>query len=249
MTGWSRNPRRPGRGAVVASVVLHVAFVVGGWWAHRMAHEPIEYIAYEMQMVSMADLEMLEEVAPQVEDVVVETPDEPEPTPPEPEPEPPPPEPDPEPTPDPPEPPEPDPEPTPEPVREPTPDPTPEPPPEDPVEEASTVDMAVRMEGLQRDFPQYYRQIQTEIARCFRPPAGVDRGTTILRFVIQENGQVPGASIRLHQRSGNSRLDIAAVGAVECAGGGRFGPLPDDLPFAELPVQFTFSPAGAGRSG
>lgn len=247
MTNWNRNSRRPGRRPLAASILLHVGFVLVGWWAHEVAHEPIEYIAYEMQMVSLADLEELEEVAPQTEDVVVETPDDPEPPDLEPDPEPEPtlpdPEPDPEPEPSEPEPAEP--EPTPEPD-EPEPEPTPTP--EEPQEDVSAVDMAVRMEGLQRDFPAYYRMIQTEILRCFRPPAGVDRATAVLRFVIQQDGTVPGASIRLHERSGNSRFDIAAVGAVECAGG-RFGPLPDELPYDELPVQFTFSPAGSGRGG
>lgn len=237
----------------MASLVFHVAVVGVGWWGHRAAHNPIEYITYEMQMVSVAELEELTDPAlVDPEDLVVETPDDPEPPQPEPEPEPP--------LPDP-TPPEPDPDP---PPRDPPPDPPQQTPPPDPpqqqqaeppptreerTEEASTADLAVRMEGLERDFPAYYRKIVNEIISCFRPPAGVDRGTTVLRFVIVRDGTVPSASIRMHERSGNSRLDIAAIGAVECAGAGRFGPLPDDLSFDELPVQFTFSPRGSARQG
>lgn len=249
MTNWSRNPRRPDRRHIAASVVFHVLVLAVGWWAHRAAHNPIEYITYQMQMVSVADLEDLVEAAlPEPDDLVVESPEDPVLPQPEPEP-PPPPEPDP-------VPPEPDP-----PVQEPPPDPPVQEPPPDPpvqqqqqaeppptqaerVEEASTADIMTRMEGLQRDFPAYYRTIVAEIQRCHRPPAGVDRGTTVLRFVIVRDGTVPPASIRIHERSGNTRLDIAAVGAVECAGGGRFGPLPDDLPFDELPVQFAFGARG-----
>jgi hypothetical protein len=34
------------------------------------------------------------------------------------------------------------------------------------------------------------------------------------------------------------------MGAVDCAGRGRFGPLPEDLPFETLPVEFSFRPTG-----
>ncbi|TVR66694.1 MAG: hypothetical protein EA422_01450 [Gemmatimonadales bacterium] len=105
------------------------------------------------------------------------------------------------------------------------------------------------MEGLQRDFPAYYSRIVQEIQRCFRAPTGSDRGTSVVRFEIVSDGTIPTSSISLHQRSGNARLDVAALGAIECAGGGRFGPLPSDLPFDRLPVQFTFSPAGTRGGG
>jgi hypothetical protein len=45
-------------------------------------------------------------------------------------------------------------------------------------------------------------------------------------------------------RSGNTSFDFAAMGAVECAGQGRFGPLPEDLPYESLPVLFDFTPSG-----
>ncbi len=76
----------------------------------------------------------------------------------------------------------------------------------------------------------------------------VDRGggnlTTVLRFEIRRDGRIPGSSIRVHQRSGSGSFDIEAMGAVECAGQGRLGPLPDELPYDVLPIQFTFRPAG-----
>jgi hypothetical protein len=45
-------------------------------------------------------------------------------------------------------------------------------------------------------------------------------------------------------RSGSTAFDFEAIGAVECAGQGRFGQLPDELPYDRLPVQFDFRPTG-----
>ena len=34
------------------------------------------------------------------------------------------------------------------------------------------------------------------------------------------------------------------MGAVDCAGNGRFGPLPEDLPYDRFPIKFSFRPQG-----
>ena len=249
MMNWSQNPRRPGRGAIIASLVLHVFFLAGAWLAHRAADHPIEYMQYEIQLVSMADLEIHEDVAlTPPDDLVVDELDEPEivevveaadPIP--------------------------DPIPIPEVEREEVQEEQVQ---EEVVEEvreearqqeevAETVveevsealtspDIAVRMEGLRRDYPAYYSEILAQIRACFRWQGG-GNWTTVLRFVITSDGRIPGASIQRHQGSGHLAFDLAAVGAVECAGAGRLSPLPSDLPFDELPVQFTFSPLGSGR--
>jgi outer membrane biosynthesis protein TonB len=238
--------RRPGTGSVTASVALHVVVALGAWGAHRSAAQPIEFISYEIEMVAFEDLAEGPPAVPE-EELVVETPDEPEPPAPEPEPEPEPPLPDP----------EPDPVPPPVREREPEPEPVREPPREQPrptptetrAEELTSAEIAVRMEGLQRDFPAYYGRIITAIQQCFRP-VGTGNLTTVVRFDILRDGTVPGGSIRIHQRSGNVQFDVSAVGAVECAGRAgelnRFGPLPDDLPVDALPILFTFSPRGGG---
>lgn len=233
-----REGSRPGRGPVLASVVLHVAVAAVAWWAHRQAAEPIEFIAYEMELVSFAQDE-----APAFpeDELVVETPEEPAPPEPEPEPEPPPPEPEPEPEE---REPEPEPEPEPPPAERPRDEPRPAPPEDaERADELTSDEIAVRMEGLERDFPAYYSRIIREVDRCFRPPTGRNL-TTVVRFDIQRDGSVPRRSISVHRSSGNLQFDVAAVGAVECAGAGRFGPLPDDLPWDLLPILFTFSPAG-----
>ena len=110
------------------------------------------------------------------------------------------------------------------------------------LERASTEEMAIRMEGLRRDYPQYYAEIVRQINRCFRWTGG-GRWNTVIRFEIQRDGRIPGSSIQFFTRSGNGTFDIQALGAVECAGAGRLMPLPEDLPYDALPVQFTFSPA------
>jgi len=48
-------------------------------------------------------------------------------------------------------------------------------------------------------------------------------------------------------RSGSTAFDFEAIGAVECAGQGRFGQLPDELPYDRLPVQFDFRPPGEAQ--
>jgi outer membrane biosynthesis protein TonB len=248
MTTWNHDSRRPGRGPVLASVVLHIGMVGAAWWAHRVADHPFEYMSYEIQMVSLGDPAPPDEVgAPEPPVVTTPDPTPPQPPPPEPEPIPPPPEPDPDPLPPPPEP-EPEPQPEPEPTP-PAPQPPPAAPPPDPqptppisTETATAAEMAIRMEGLRRDFPAYYQHILVEIDRCFRPTVR-DRLTTVVRFEILRDGRIPSSSIRLYRRSGNGMFDIEAQGAVECAGNGRLQPLPDDMPMDLLPVEFTFSPA------
>ena len=230
---------RPGRGTVLLSVGIHVLALAGLWVGQGFRTAPIEYVTFTMELITEAELADLSTAPDEPE---VETPNAPPPEPePEPEPEPiPEPVPDPEPEPAPPEPePEPEPAPTPEPevVEQPT------PPAENlDISRASTEEMTIRMEGLRQDYPQYYEQIVLQISRCFRWTTG-GRWRTIVRFEIQRDGTIPGSSIQFYQQSGNSTFDIQAFGAVECAGAGRLSPLPEDLPYDALPIQFTFSPA------
>ncbi len=249
MTPSELDPRRPGRRPLITSIALHVVVVLVALYAHHKAFEPIEFVAYQVEMVAVAPEDLEDFSLPEPDDLVIETPE--DPAPPEPEPVA---EPEPLPEPDPLPPPEPDPEPPevvpdPPPEREPPPDPPADPPAEPPppqteAQDVASQDVNIRMEGLRRDFPQYYAEIQTAVARCLREPPGVTGVTAVLRFEIQRDGSIPGRSIRIHQPSGNSRFDIAAVGAVECAGAGRLGALPAEFPVDALQVEFRFSPRG-----
>lgn len=100
--------------------------------------------------------------------------------------------------------------------------------------------LTVRIEGLRRDYPAYYEGIISAILDCFRWRNG-GRWRTTLDFHIERDGSVSSAP-EFVTRSGNVAFDFEAMGAVECAGRGRFGPLPEDLPFDRLGIRFTFRP-------
>ncbi|HZD03415.1 MAG TPA: TonB C-terminal domain-containing protein [Longimicrobiales bacterium] len=136
---------------------------------------------------------------------------------------------------------------TPPPETKPTPPPETEPAEKKPAadsagERVSGEDLQVRMEGLQRDYPRYYENIIRQINRCFRWQ-GRSGWEAQLYFVIHRDGTVSDLDIR--RESGNIRFDVAASEAVgDCAGRGRFGPLPEDFAWDQLPVLFTFRPRG-----
>ena len=96
------------------------------------------------------------------------------------------------------------------------------------------------MEGLRRDYPEYWNNIIRQIQRCFRPPSG--NWVTSVTFMIRRDGSV--TNLAFERRSGNASFDFEAMGAVECAGQGRFGPLPEELPYEVQPIRFEFRPSG-----
>lgn len=250
----SRTTRE--RRAFALSLVLHAGIFVLGWLSTLHEPEVIEFVTYEIELVSPPPTTQADVREVAAEELVVERPVETEPEPePEPEPTPPPPdesEPTPEPEPEPePEEEEPEPEPAPPtpaeepqpPVEEePRPATTTETPPEDATE--SGEDINVRLEGLRRDYPAYYDNIIRQIQRCFRWQGSGTWETTI-RFAIQRDGTA--TDIEFATRSGNTAFDYQAMGAIDCAGQGRFGPLPEDLPYDRLPIQFNFRPPGMER--
>ncbi len=246
---WSfrREGGGPSRRSLLNSVAFHAAVVVLAFLATLSPPRPNTFITYEIEIVSppAAAVEVAEEpTAP--EELVIERPEEApseldplDVPPPEAEPE------------------EVLPDPEPEEETEPDPEETPAEPAETPAatesEESSELsgeDIEVRMEGVRRDFPEYYANIVRQIRRCFRPPSGVPSGLqTVLYFVIRADGTV--TDLTFVQQSGNPDLDFEAFGAVgDCAGkNGRFGPLPEELPYERLPIQFTFTPSGDGPDG
>ena len=221
--------------------MLHGAFIVVAWASTQYQPETMEFITYEIELVSPPPARQAEEPEPATEELVIERP-EPDPAPPEPEVE--------------------------EivPVQEPEPEPEPDPPPvareeprEEPPEVAETTVVAaaidppeeepeetgeginVRIEGLRRDYPEYYNNIIRQIQRCFRWRDGGSWETAVF-FYIDRAGNATG--IEFASRSGNTAFDFEAMGAIDCAGQGRFGPLPDDLPYDRFPVRFSFRPMG-----
>ena len=229
-----RDPERPGRGPLLGSAAVHLVALLLAWLTQAAAPSDQVYLAYEVELVS-PPANVAGPRAPAPEELRGETPD-PEPEAAE---EPPPPEEEPEPA-----------ETRPE-ARETTPEPTREPeeteearsPTPDPSATTTGEDIRIRMEGLRRDFPAYYENIIQQIQRCFRwRGQGNPRAT--VRFTIASDGTVD--DLRVHRGSGSFDFDLEAMGAVECAGRGRFGPLPEDFPWEILPIEFTFNPGGRG---
>ncbi|MBM4184001.1 MAG: TonB C-terminal domain-containing protein [Gemmatimonadetes bacterium] len=227
------------RRAMLLSIALHGALFVVGWAASLDREPTIEFISYEIDLVSPPPAVEAEEYTPAEEELVVERP--PPQRPPEPEPRP---EPEPEPAvtvetrqPEPrPAPPTPEPQPSADPRPAAGPEPTTEP---QPTRTGEGID--VSMKGLHRDYPDYYNNIILQIQRCFRWRDG-GSWEAVVYFSIQRDGSV--RDLRFVNRSGNASFDFEAMGAVECAGQGRLGPLPEDLPYESQPVNFQFRPGG-----
>ena len=99
----------------------------------------------------------------------------------------------------------------------------------------------VRIEGLRRDYPAYYENIIRQINRCFisRWRQGGNWEAEVL-FTIRKDGVA--SDLEFGKRSGNVSFDYEAMGAVDCAGQGRFGPLPEDFPWEAVRIRFTFEP-------
>ena len=237
----SRRRRREkiGKGPVLGSVGVHFSAILLTWWASATATEMPNFVVFEIELISPSAAELGEPVPLPPEELVIETPIEVSP---EPEEEVPPPvveeeappeeEPEPEVTVSPPDP---------EPVVDPEPTRSPDP---DPDVETPGEDLNVRMEGLRRDYPEYYNNIIRQMRRCFRWRGQEDLRAKVY-FVIGRDGSVSGVDVL--ESSRNVPFDIEAMGAAECAGSrGRLGPLPDDLPFDRLPVMFTFEPRRGG---
>ena len=223
------------------SVGLHGGLFTLALFASLVDPSPMEFVTYQIEMVSPPPA-VQAEIQPATEELVVEPP---EPAPPieeEPEQEVVPIE----------DPDDPEPEPSPEENRpteelteveeEETPPSAPDPPPEE--IEDSGEGINVRLEGVRRDYPAYYNNIIRQIFNCFRWRGGGNWEATVF-FTIEREGTV--TDMRFTNRSGSTAFDFEAIGAVECAGQGRFGQLPDELPYDRLPVQFDFRPPGQAQ--
>jgi outer membrane biosynthesis protein TonB len=224
--------------AATLSVVLHGAVFALAWVGAMRHVAPMEFTAIQIDLVSPPPAAQAEEPQPAAERIVVERPRE-EPQPREPEPDivpaekpPPKPEPEPEPTP-------PAPEPEPEQRPEAAPAVTPEPSPTQRTDSGENIN--VRIEGLRRDYPAYYENIIRQINRCFisRWRQGGNWEAEVL-FTIRKDGVA--SDLEFGKRSGNVSFDYEAMGAVDCAGQGRFGPLPEDFPWEAVRIRFTFEP-------
>jgi outer membrane biosynthesis protein TonB len=225
-TAGRRRGSRPGVGSALASLLIHGAAVGVAVLLAGAAPALDQFVSYDIELVSMP--------GPDLGDLVVEAPpsapsEAPPPTP-QPVVK------------------EPEPKPKPKETKQPTPSETPpkqtQGRPNPSAGESSGAESAeamnIRIEGLRRDYPVFYNNIILQIKRCFRW-SGQGSPEAEIYFVINKDGTV--SDLRHVRKSGNAAFDYDALGAIECAGQpGRFGPLPDDLPFDRLPIRFRFRP-------
>ena len=240
MEAAPRRHQTVGKGPVIGSLLIHTAAIFLAWWTSAVPREVPEFLVYEIELISPAAAVLGEPTTAPPEELVIETPLDrvPEPqveTPAVVEEEAPPEElPQPEETVAPPDV---------EPVEEPAPAASDDP---DPDVETPGEDLNVRMEGVRRDYPEYYNNIIRQMQRCFRWRGDENLRATVY-FVIDRDGSV--ADVDILESSRSIAFDIEAMGAAECAGSrDRLGPLPEDLPFDRLPILFKFDPQ-SGRAG
>lgn len=99
----------------------------------------------------------------------------------------------------------------------------------------------VRIQGVQFQYPEYLRNIVTQVLRRWQQPTGRVTLTAEVAFTIERDGSVTG--IEFLKRSGSFAFDLAAQGAIESAGEARaFGPLPAGFNGVSLPIAFAFEP-------
>lgn len=101
--------------------------------------------------------------------------------------------------------------------------------------------ITVKTPGLDFPFPDYLRNIVSQVYRRWARPSGQGGLRAEVFFLITRDGTVK--DIRFVTSSGNFAFDLGAQGAVEMAGNAHaFGRLPDGYGQDVLPVSFYFVP-------
>jgi protein TonB len=101
----------------------------------------------------------------------------------------------------------------------------------------------IKTPGLQFPFPEYLRNIVTQVYKNWDRESARQSSFAEISFLILRDGSV--REIHFVTRSGSFAFDLGAQGAIEAAGNARsFGPLPDGWEADVLPVSFYFKPSG-----
>ena len=99
----------------------------------------------------------------------------------------------------------------------------------------------IKTPGLQFPFPEYLRNIVTQVYKNWDRESARQNSFAEISFLILRDGSV--REIHFVTRSGSFAFDLGAQGAIEAAGNARaFGPLPDGWDADVLPVSFYFKP-------
>ncbi len=98
----------------------------------------------------------------------------------------------------------------------------------------------VKTPGLEFPYPEYLRNIVSQIYRRW-DRSGKQGRRAEFTFLILRDGTV--REIKTFRSSGNFAFDLDAQGAIEAAANAKaFGPLPDGYPSDVLPITFYFAP-------
>jgi protein TonB len=98
--------------------------------------------------------------------------------------------------------------------------------------------------GAEFPFPEYLRNIVTQIYRRWGRPAGSPVLRAEISFLILRDGTV--REIAVATRSRSYSFDLGAQGAVEAAANAKsFGPLPEGFKSDVLQISLWFVPRGA----
>jgi protein TonB len=97
----------------------------------------------------------------------------------------------------------------------------------------------VKVEGEAFPYPEYLRNIVSQVFRRWQRPSGNVALRAEVLFLIHRDGAV--SNLRFVVRSGSFSFDLEAQGAIEAAAG-SFGPLPEGYANDVLPVSFFFDP-------
>lgn len=232
-TGIGRQPPRPGRGALMGSILFHFGLVGAVFAVSIIKPDEPEFVTYRVSIVSPPPQVQGEPApTPPPEEKIVARPEpEPEPPPPVEKPKPKPPE-------------------EKRVERTPVADTTPKPKDPEPVKgnapdstSAGGVGVNVDIPGQDFPFPEYLENIILQINRYFRW-TGSSSPTAMVAFFINRDGSVGGLSIV--ERSADYRFNVEAMSAIEQAGKrGAFGPLPDGWVSDRLFVRYRFLPPGS----
>ncbi|MEO7985253.1 MAG: TonB C-terminal domain-containing protein [Gemmatimonadales bacterium] len=99
----------------------------------------------------------------------------------------------------------------------------------------------IKTPGLEFPFPEYLRNIVSQVYRNWDRDAAKQNAQAEISFLILRDGSV--RDIRFVTRSGSFSFDLSAQGAIEATANSRaFGPLPDGWDADVLPVTFQFRP-------
>jgi protein TonB len=110
------------------------------------------------------------------------------------------------------------------------------------VQPSTGTDVAtVSLPGVAFPYPEYLRNIVSEVFRRWHRPLGETPLQAEVMFFIHRDGSI--SNLQFIKRSGSFAFDLEAEGAVEAAGSAKaFGALPQGYPADVLPVSFFFNP-------